>query len=249
MGCLVPMLPGRPSGEHRTRLLGMDEEIRLRNASRPDTWPIWKFAIASMLRAEDMIGLRWSDVDHCTGMIKLRRKGRRPSTRRINGAMQEILVAQRRKHAEYVFTVIESTPELSPAPPPNGPRHPLSKRRCRRFFRADSNRAGLTDIYLDDLHGTGATRLHEAVNDIDAVRTVLRNTTPDTTWIHISRRPGKPGRRREPYIVRAPNREEAMPQFERKPEPRPSPSDGNPTDDGPGDRRRSTMDDSGAGPR
>lgn len=193
-------LPRRPirklhsyPAEYRHQTLSYEDEIVFKAHSNPEHWPLWIFAIESMLRKTNLIELNWQQVDLDAGRINLIVKGNKRFVRNITPSMRAILVDQKRKrlHDHYVFVWSGFAVRGDKSDHNNRKYLPVSQTRCTAVFNDTAKAAGLKDLRLHDLRRTGATRLYNASKDIDAVKDALGHSHVNTTWIYIGERSGE----------------------------------------------------------
>ncbi|MFC5393509.1 site-specific integrase [Bosea vestrisii] len=176
----VPTLKSRNFGSYtRFRVLGAAEELILREKVPPERMIFYDFAVQSMLRLGNVVGLTWRDVDLPNRQIHVRVKGGAGFYRYINDVMDIILRSQVGRHPEFVFTRADA----------EGNRVPLTYV-LSDWFRQDCGRAGLKDLRFHDLRRTGATRMYAACRDIREVQYALGHKDVATTWRYIVRAPG-----------------------------------------------------------
>jgi hypothetical protein len=168
----------------RFRVLSFDEEMKLRRFTPEPLATIVHFAIQSMLRISNIAELRWSEVELNLLRIRVKTKGGKSFTRKINRKMAAILAAQAGKHGEFVFTRrdLRSADPLALTP--------VSDEWIRETFSQCCNDAELDDLRFHDLRRTGATRLYEACRNILQVKRALGHSDVNTTWNYIGETPG-----------------------------------------------------------
>jgi integrase len=161
----LPALNWRSYGTYdRSRVMGASEEYELRQVADPERMLLYDFAMQSMLRRANIIGLKWSDVDLANRQIHVRIKskggGKKGFYRYINDVMLIIIKSQIGRHPEYVFS----------RPIPGSPRRTSLTKVVGNWFREDCAAAGIKDLRFHDLRRTGATRMYAAVRGAHARR-------------------------------------------------------------------------------
>ena len=160
----------------------MKEEERLLGLSNPYLKPILITALNTGMRKNEILTLRWTNIDPETKVITLEHTNTKTKkTRRIpiNSVLRKLLLEQRLKSGgnEYIF--------LSPTGNPYK-RHDSIKGAYERLCK----KAGITGLRFHDLRHTAATRMIEAGASIVAVSKILghsdikmtmRYTHPDTS--------------------------------------------------------------------
>ncbi len=171
-----------PVNNQKERILTMKEEERLLGLSNPYLKPILITALNTGMRKNEILTLRWTNIDPETKVITLEHTNTKTKkTRRIpiNSVLRKLLLEQRLKSGgnEYIF--------LSPTGNPYK-RHDSIKGSYERLCK----KAGISGLRFHDLRHTAATRMIEAGASIVAVSKILghsdikmtmRYTHPDTS--------------------------------------------------------------------
>lgn len=174
--------------DERVRSLSGDEEQRLFTALREDYHPMVRFALLSGMRLDNVLSLRWSQVDYQTMAITIKTKSRKPggAVRRvpITQAMLLLLAQQRGHHDTFVFTY---TCAKSRGERKRGQRYPFSPDGWRKAWSAALAAAGIQDFRFHDLRHTAATRTLAASGNLKAVSRMLGHTEVTTTakYAHV----------------------------------------------------------------
>jgi excisionase family DNA binding protein len=153
----------------KERILARDEETRLLESSSEHLKPIIITALNSGLRRNEILGLRWTDVDFKGRTIQVKRsKGGGPGCVDMNSALYELLKDLRLSTpaAEFVFW----------NPKTGKPFVEIGK-----AFRAACRRAKIHGLRFHDLRHTFASRLIEAGVDIITVRDLLGHSSVKLT--------------------------------------------------------------------
>ncbi len=171
-----------PVNNQKERILTMKEEERLLGLSNPYLKPILITALNTGMRKNEILTLRWTNIDLDTKIMTLEHTNTKTKrTRRIpiNSVLRKLLLEQRLKSGgnEYIF--------LSPTGNPYK-RHDSIKGSYERLCK----KAGISGLRFHDLRHTAATRMIEAGASIVAVSKILghsdikmtmRYTHPDTS--------------------------------------------------------------------
>jgi len=171
-----------PVNNQKERILTMKEEERLLGLSNPYLKPILITALNTGMRKNEILTLRWTNIDPDTKVITLEHTNTKTKkTRRIpiNSVLRKLLLEQRLKSGgnEYIF--------LSPTGNPYK-RHDSIKGSYERLCK----KAGITGLRFHDLRHTAATRMIEAGASIVAaskilghsdIKMTMRYTHPDTS--------------------------------------------------------------------
>jgi len=166
----------------KERILSNDEEDRLLALSNPHLKPILITALNTGMRKNEILTLKWSNIDQDTGVITLEHTNTKTKrTRRIpiNSILRKLLLEQRLKSGgnDYVFL----------GPSGNAYRRHDS---IKGSFERTCKNAGIEGLRFHDLRHTAATRMVEAGASIVAVSKILghsdikmtmRYTHPDTS--------------------------------------------------------------------
>ena len=131
-----------PEAQPRTRFLSQDEYRRLLAASGPVLKPLIEMAVATGMRLEELLGLKWDQVDLERREVRLVvTKSKQARVVPLSPRAVAILVAAGRtaQGNPYVFTN-----------PATGSRYKTIK----RAFRTACRRAGVQDIRFHDLRHT-----------------------------------------------------------------------------------------------
>jgi len=143
----------------KERVLSEEEEVRLLAQCTAHIRPIVIAALNTGMRKNEILTMKWSDVDFKQRTILLTKtKSGKNRTVPINGALLEVLEAHKAESkSEYVFTG------------PSG-RHLVT---VRRAFENACRRAGIKGLRFHDLRHTFGTRLIRKGVDIVTVQSLL----------------------------------------------------------------------------
>ncbi len=166
----------------KERILSKEEEDRLLALSNPYLKPILITALNTGMRKNEILTLKWTNIDRDTSVITLEHTNTKTKTTRripINSVLRKLLLEQMLKSGgnEFIF--------LNPTGNPYK-RHDSIKGAFERLCK----KAGVTGLRFHDLRHTAATRMIEAGASIVAVSKILghsdikmtmRYTHPDTS--------------------------------------------------------------------
>lgn len=172
----------------RVRCLKEDEEQRIFEALRSDYHPIVKMSILTGLRLEELVNLKWPDVDWGGGSISILGKGRRGIKRLscipIPPSVRSILWPLIGNHEEYVFTYIaqRATGERR-----KNECHPITYEGFKTVFKRCLVKAEVENYRLHDNRHTAGTRALRVSKNIVIVRELLRHKDIKTTlkYAHV----------------------------------------------------------------
>lgn len=143
-----------PENNKRLRYLSDDEEFRLFRSLPERYHPIVEAGLLTGLRASNLLGLRWRDVDLTVGVFNIpRTKSGKPLRVPIHSRMRAILSGLPRNGA-YVFAKANGEPQWD----------------FTHTFAAAVKRAGIQDLHLHDLRHTFASRLAMAGVDLLTIK-------------------------------------------------------------------------------
>lgn len=144
----------------QTRTLAQDEETRL-FAKLPDSIkPIVEFAILSGQRKNEIVTLRWSDVDLVACRATVWAKGQKPHSFPLTPRMVALIVGQP-KVCPQVFTYVaerNSPPRADRVARRKGERYPFSAQGWDRKWRKAVKEAGLEGYRFHDNRHTALSR-------------------------------------------------------------------------------------------
>ncbi|MGH7801027.1 MAG: phage integrase [Thermodesulfobacteriota bacterium] len=151
------------------RVLTPEEEERLISESAPHLKPIILTAIHTGMRKNEVLSLRWTDIDLENNIIAVETtntKSKKLKRIPINSTLRKILLEQKLKtgFGEYVFLNPEGKPY----------RRGDSLKRC---FEGALRRANIRGLRFHDLRHTAATRMIESGASIVAVSKILGHST------------------------------------------------------------------------
>lgn len=169
--------------QERVRELSADEEARYFAALRPDYHPVMRFALLSGCRMQEILDLKWQDIDWTGRQLTVTGKGDR--TRRIplsNGI--EAILKPMRDFSGPVFTYESKRADNAP----RGERVPISREGLKITHRRTCARAGIEDFRFHDFRHTAATRLARQVGNLKAVQRLLGHQDIATTgrYAHVT---------------------------------------------------------------
>jgi excisionase family DNA binding protein len=143
----------------KQRVLSEDEEARLLATSAPHLRAVIIGLLHTGARRNELLTLRWSEVDLNRGSILLiRTKGGKNRTIPVNGRLMDLLRSiEAPSKSGYVFTGPKGERILT----------------IRRAFQNACRRAGLTGLRLHDLRHTFASRLVANGTDLITVKELL----------------------------------------------------------------------------
>lgn len=145
----------------QTRVLSHDEEARLMAALPADLVPLVRFALISGQRRNEIVTLRWSDVDlsACRAVVSV--KGGKRHAFPLSPELVAIIANQPKVCAQvFTYEAERSSPRRKDrAHRVKGDRYPFSKQGWERKWKRALERAGVQNFRFHDLRHTALTRL------------------------------------------------------------------------------------------
>jgi integrase/recombinase XerD len=165
-----------PEATPRTRFLSHDEYRRLLAAAGPHLRPIIETAVATGMRLEELLSLKWEHVDLERREVRLIvTKSKQPRVIPLSDRAVAIIAAAARsaQASPYVFTN-----------PASGSRFKTVK----RAFRTACRRAGVQDMRFHDLRHTFASWAVQSGADLYRLSRILGHTTLQMTarYAHLA---------------------------------------------------------------
>lgn len=167
--------------EARTRWLSYDDAAKLVECSAEHLKPIILFALNTGLRAGNILGLCWEQIDFKQGIIRFQIKSDLPGGKfhclPITREMMQILQDQvpQKKGRVFVrrFTKAKRDPE------------PIKK--LRNSFKTACRNAGIEDFHFHDLRHTAATWMRRNGVPLEVIQEILGHSNIRTTrrYAHV----------------------------------------------------------------
>ena len=159
----------------RVRFASVEEEAAIFAALPPHYHAAVRFAVLSGLRANELRGMRWTDLDWHGLTLTVRGKGGKVASIPLSAAMIEILAPMRPKDAI-------GTPVWQ-----NMSGEPMTYRSLSAAFVKACSKAGVVGLRLHDLRHTAATRLLRSTGNLKLVSRLLRHSDVSTTakYAHV----------------------------------------------------------------
>lgn len=163
----------------RVRILGREEEKRLREALGEDAWTAVALALATGMRQAEQFGLTWEDVDERNAVLTIPRSkhGEKRTIPLSPGALSLLAdLRQRAGDSPYVFPSERGTT----------PKHVSNW--MTRVWRPAVEAAGLENFHWHDLRHTFASRLVMSGVDLRTVQELLghRTLTMTQRYAHLA---------------------------------------------------------------
>jgi integrase len=157
-------------------------------AIREDVRPAVEFLLMGGWRRNEVLGLRWSDLDLPNRMAWTKLKGGDVVQRPVTNDMVLIIINQPRV-GPFVFTYVCQRPMRGlqrHTKRLRGERYPLSKTVLRAAWEAARNQVGLK-IRLHDLRHTRASRIVRVTKSLAAAQKALQHSNIKTTmrYVHV----------------------------------------------------------------
>lgn len=161
--------------QERVRFASAEEEAAIFAALPKHYHAAIRFAILSGLRANELCGMKWTDVDWSGLTVTIRGKGGKIALIPLSAAMIEILAPLRPRDAI-------GTPVWR-----NMGNEPMTYRALSATFVKACRAAGVSGLRLHDLRHTCATRLLRSTGNLKMVSRLLRHSDVSTTakYAHV----------------------------------------------------------------
>lgn len=155
-------------------------------AARPDDYgPLMEFGLHTGLRKRDLL-LRWDQIDWDHNHIKVRTKNEQDHEVRMTPTIRAMLMAQRGRHPEFVWTyVCRRTTRLRTGElliP--GTRYPVTYGTFSGAFQSMKKETGIQNRRIHDLRKTAGARMHRITGDLVAVQELLGHANISLTRDH-----------------------------------------------------------------
>ncbi|WP_161912091.1 site-specific integrase [Methylosinus sp. C49] len=160
----------------KTRVYTLEEQDRICKHLCTEDQAIVHALIRTALRRQNLVELKWEDVNLETGVLYLRVKGGDPEVIPMTPDIRAIIEERRGNHPVYVFTYL--VPERRHFAKLGwmeaGSRFPVKGDVFYRHFRNACRKEGISGRVHDCRH-TGATRTLIATHDLRAVQKLLKH--------------------------------------------------------------------------
>lgn len=159
------------------------EQGPLFDALASDAFDVVWFALVCGWRRQEVIGLRWADVDLGRAEAHTKVKGGNVVVRPLNPTLVA-LIANQPKVGPFVFTYVC---RKSRAKRRKGERYPMTVTALRTRFTEAKVAAKIEGFRFHDLRHTAATRILRATQNLATTAKVLRHTNIKTTmrYAHV----------------------------------------------------------------
>ena len=174
-------------------ILSLEKEGELFQALRPDHWSMIEFALIAGQRLENVIGLRWDQIDWQGRTITFRVKSRRPGGKLVvlplTDELAILLTREQGRNKEVVFTYVCRRNRHDPhhgIVQRKGDRYPFTHDGWRKDWMAARDEIGLPALRFHDLRHTAATRALAAGGNLNVVKEMLGHADITTTARYAS---------------------------------------------------------------
>jgi integrase len=173
-----------PEPEERVRELVDDEAARLAAAAPEDLAPFFAFALATGLRFNECLTLRWSEVDWDARQIRKPGKGSRLVVTPITPQVRAILWPLRGHHPEFVFTHMA---QRARGRRRTGERYPLNTSTANKAWFKLRAKAGVVGFRFHDLRHDVGTKVLRLTGNLKLAQKVLNHRNIRTTlrYAHV----------------------------------------------------------------
>ena len=164
-----------PEAQPRTRFLSREEYRRLIAAAEPHLKPIVEMAVETGLRSEELLGLKWEQIDLDRREIRLvETKSKQPRVVPLSDRAVAVFVATSRiGDSPFVFT---------------NPRTGNRYKTVKRAFQTACRRSGIEDFRFHDLRHTFASWAVQKGADLYRLSRILGHSTLQMTtrYAHLA---------------------------------------------------------------
>jgi len=174
-------------------ILSADAEPALFAELRPDYHPLVRTAIITGRRLDELLSLRWKQIDWQARTITLRTKSRKPGGKLLIAPLTDELAAimarERGNNFEFVFTYQcnrSRHDRHSGKVQLKGERYPFSHDGWRKEWDRARRAIGLPQLRFHDLRHTAATRALAASGNIKTVQRMLGHADISTTLRYLA---------------------------------------------------------------
>lgn len=153
----------RSTEDPRKRETSMAEQLRLEAECDPEMHAIFNFAILTGLRKENLVEIRWSDIDLGMNLIKADQKLNAWHQIKMTKGMRRILLEQRSKkmNDEFIFCYRAKKTWIEPKTGEvrvEGHYYPFTYNGLTSMWQSLCNRAKVKDLTIHDLRRTFGCR-------------------------------------------------------------------------------------------
>jgi integrase len=177
-----------PEPDRYETILSVEAEERFFTELRADYWPMVEFALVSGQRLDNVITMRWDQIDRTARTITFRAKSKKPGGQKhvipLTDRLLQILGPEEGNHPEIVFTyVCERTRHTRTGVDRRDKyrRYPFTPSNWRREWDRARRAVGLPKLRFHDLRHTAGTRMLIAYRDITVVQELLGHADIVTT--------------------------------------------------------------------
>ena len=159
---------------------------RFEYAMRIDYAPFFQFALATGLRLNECVTLRWSEVNFGTKQIIKRGKGDRTVVVSITDSIREIIFPLQGQHPEFVFTYVAKygNKRLGIV---RGQRYPITYNGTKTAWQRIRASAGVTDFRFHDFRHDFGTKLLRETGNVKLVQKAMNHADISSTlrYAHV----------------------------------------------------------------
>jgi len=179
--------------QERVRELWTDEETKLFAALRADYHPIVRMAMLSGCRREELLELKWRDIDFQTNNLTVTGKGDKDRIIPLTSKMRDILTSLRiglgtvPSGSDPVFTYVVQRANKERGLK-RGARMPITEEGLKSIYKRAILAAEIHDFTFHDLRHTRATRLLRESGNLRLVKELLGHSDIATTvkYAHVT---------------------------------------------------------------
>lgn len=179
--------------QKRVRELSATEEAALLKALRKDLHPIVRFAILSGCRRQELLDMKWRDIDFTGRNFTVTGKGDRTRTNPLSISMATILADLKVSlgfvpaQSDHVFTYVVKRADKESGRE-RGQRLPIEMHALKSAYKRAVTKSGVVNFRFHDLRHTAASRLLRATGNLRMPQNLLGHAKIETTlkYAHVS---------------------------------------------------------------
>jgi integrase len=175
-----------PEKDEHPRELQDNEADAFDGAMREDYRPFFDFALASGMRLNECVTLRWSQVNFGTRQIIRTGKRKQAIAKPITDTIREILFPLQGHHPEFVFTYVCACTNKRLGRV-KGERYPLTYTGTQSAWQRLRADAGVQDFRFHDFRHDFGSKLMRETGNIKLVQKALnhRDIRSTTRYVHV----------------------------------------------------------------
>lgn len=179
--------------QERVRELSAVEEVDIFKTLRKDFHPIIRFAILSGCRRQELLDMKWRDIDFAGRNFTVVGKGEKTRTNPLSSPMLSILQDLKVSlgfvpaQSDHVFTYVVKRANKE-AGRSRGERLPIELHALKSAYKRAVTKAGVVNFRFHDLRHTAASRLLRSSGNLRIPQRLLGHAKIETTlkYAHVT---------------------------------------------------------------